>query len=231
MEKLFVKIVNAVMSINAVLTVLLLTLLGLLTITHTLFNEILPDTIQGVERVVATWLLSCGWEVSLLLATVNSHLLPKRITLLMAVCSGFIVLFFLHAFDTNQDLLAQRWFIGVLITLINYLYTHLFYSKLLETRAREDLKAKVSTLETIIDERGIELTNKTQTLLDAELNLERLSKHVIELEGYKEREMQRLTCGYCGKVMTSQPHLVSHKGRCEMNPRVGLKQSIYEEVQ
>lgn len=223
-------IVNAVMSINAVLTVLLLTLLGLLTITHTLFNEILPDTIQGVERVVATWLLSCGWEVSLLLATVNSHLLPKRITLLMAVCSGFIVLFFLHAFDTNQDLLAQRWFIGVLITLINYLYTHLFYSKLLEARAREDLKAKVSNLEAIASEKSIELTNKTQELLDNKSNLEKLSKYVIELEGYKEREIKRNSCPYCGKIMDSKPHLVSHKGRCDKNPRAGLKQTIFEEA-
>jgi len=145
----------------------------------------------------------------------------------MAVCSGFIVLFFLHAFDTDQDLLAQRWFIGVLITLIDYLYTHLFYSKLLETREREDLKAKVSTMGAIINEKNIELTTETQKLLDNELNLERLSKYVIELEGYKEREIQRNSCPYCGKIMDSKPHLVSHKGRCEKNPRAGMGQDLY----
>src|SRR5882724_4766792 len=73
MNKLFEYIGNMITSMSAVILVLVLTILGLLTFTHTLFNEVLPITMTGWERELASWLLALGWEFTLLITTCNTQ--------------------------------------------------------------------------------------------------------------------------------------------------------------
>src|SRR5688500_13716797 len=115
MNKLFEQIGFAITSMAAVIFVLILTLLGLLTFTHTLFFEVLPQTITGWERYLASWMLALGWEFTLLITTCNTQFLHRRIPLVAAIASGVIVLFFIEAFsfDLPTIELCKRWFIGL----------------------------------------------------------------------------------------------------------------------
>ncbi|MBX2897995.1 MAG: hypothetical protein KF763_21310, partial [Cyclobacteriaceae bacterium] len=101
MTKFFEQIGAAITSMAAVIFVLILTLLGLLMFTHTLFYEVLPSTITGWERYTASWMLALGWEFTLLITTCNTQFLNRRIPVIAAIASGIIVLFFIQAFEFN----------------------------------------------------------------------------------------------------------------------------------
>ena len=231
MNKLFERVGSIITSMGAVISVLLLTLLGLITFTHTLFNEVLPSTLTGWERSWACWLLALGWEATLLITTCNTQFLNRRIPAIAAIASGVIVLFFIQAFDPNQSLLefSKKFFIGALISSINYIYTELFYAKWQEMHQKIDQLKKISELENVLSAKENTLTTTLETLTKANLDIERLMDYVVELEGYKQKQIEQLTCPFCKSVQSTVFKLNSHKGTCDQNPKKNQKLTIYEQ--
>ena len=219
-------------SMSAVILVLVMTILGLITFTHTLFNEVLPITMTGWERELASWLLALGWEFTLLITTCNTQHLNRKIPAFVAIASGVIVLFFIHAFDAGQpDIeLYKRWFIGLLISAINYIFTELFYSKWKELQTNKILSARVTELETSLTAKANKLTEATTELDQSKQTIDNLTIQVRELEEYKKREIDKLTCPHCQQVYETIYKLTSHKGICSSNPNKGQKASAFDEV-
>jgi hypothetical protein len=213
----------------AVIFVLILTLLGLLTFTHTLFFEVLPQTITGWERYLASWMLALGWEFTLLITTCNTQFLHRRIPLVAAIASGIIVLFFIEAFsfDLPTIELLKRWFIGLLVATINFIYTELFYAKWKELHRTKDLNTRIAELEQVVDIKTNELITSQDRLTKANADIGRLVDYVAELEAFKKKEIDRLTCSYCGNVFSTIYHLNSHRGNCEKNSMRDQKQSVF----
>jgi hypothetical protein len=232
MNKLFERIGFAITSMAAVIFVLVLTLLGLLTFTHTLFNEVLPQTITGFERSFASWMLALGWEFTLLISTCNTQFLNKRIPMIVALASGIIVLFFIQAFAIDQPMieLSKRWFIGILVATINYIYTELFYAKWKELRQNKTLLLQVNEMESQLAIQTKVLTDSNIQLTNAKADIERLIDYVAELETFKKQELDRLKCPFCHAQLDTVYKLTSHKGICQHNPKKELKQSIYQEA-
>lgn len=232
MNKLFEHIGNMITSMAAVIFVLVMTILGLITFTHTLFNEVLPITMTGWERELASWLLALGWEFTLLITTCNTQHLNRKIPAFVAIASGVIVLFFIHAFDAGQsDIeLYKRWFIGLLISAINYIFTELFYSKWKELQTNKILSARVNELETSLMAKVNELTEATTELNQSKQTIDKLTIQINELEEYKKREIGKLTCPHCQQVYETIYKLTSHKGICSSNPHQGQKVSMFDNV-
>lgn len=232
MNRLFERIGFVMTSMGAVILVLVTTLLGLITFTHTLFNEVLPTTFTGWERTLACWLLALGWEFTLLITTCNTQFLNRRIPVIVAIASGVIVLFFIQAFDSHAPLieLSKRWFIGVLVATINYIYTELFYAKWQEIQQRRDQSKRISELEAILYETTLNLTKAQESLSVTIKDNERLTDYVIELEAYKKAELDKLKCPYCHSQFETVYKLASHKGVCEKRPNKSRKESIFDLV-
>jgi uncharacterized membrane protein len=232
MNKLFEHIGNLITSMSAVILVLVMTILGLITFTHTLFNEVLPVTMTGWERELASWLLALGWEFTLLITTCNTQHLNRKIPAFVAIASGVIVLFFIHAFDAGQpDIeLYKRWFIGLLISAINYIFTELFYSKWKELQTNKSLSARVGDLEISLTAKVNELTEATTELDQSNQTIEKLTKQLTELSEYKRREIEKVTCPHCLQVFETIYKLTSHKGACLSNPNKGRKASAFDDV-
>jgi hypothetical protein len=232
MNQFFERIGNMITSMSAVILVLVMTILGLITFTHTLFNEVLPVTMTGWERELASWMLALGWEFTLLITTCNTQHLNRKIPAFVAIASGVIVLFFIRAFDSGQpDIeLWKRWFIGLLISAINYIFTELFYSKWKELQLNKSLSARVSELETSLTGKSNELTQTTTELDLAKQTIDNLTIQVTELEKYKKREMEKLTCPHCQQVLETIYKLTSHKGTCSSNPHKGQKTSAFDDI-
>jgi hypothetical protein len=233
MNKLFEYIGNMITSMAAVIFVLVMTILGLITFTHTLFNEVLPITMTGWERELASWLLALGWEFTLLITTCNTQHINRKIPALVAIASGIIVLFFIRAFDSNQsnvEMISKKLFIGLLISAINYIFTELFYSKWKELQINKSLLARVSELEINLTAKTNELINAINELGHSEQTINKLMIQVTELEEYKKREMEKLTCPHCQQVYETIYKLTSHKGICSSNPNKGQKHSAFDNV-
>lgn len=232
MNKLFEQIGFAITSMAAVIFVLILTLLGLLTFTHTLFFEVLPQTITGWERYLASWMLALGWEFTLLITTCNTQFLHRRIPLVAAIASGIIVLFFIEAFsfDLPTIELSKRWFIGLLVATINFIYTELFYAKWKELHRTKDLNTRIIELEQVVDVKTIEVGTSQNQLAKANADIERLVNYVAELEAFKEKEMEKVTCRFCKTVFPTIFHLNNHRRNCGSNPKMGETRSVFEAV-
>lgn len=230
MNKLFEQIGFAITSMAAVIFVLILTLLGLFTFTHTLFNEVLPPTITGWERSAASWMLAFGWEFTLLITTCNTQFLNRRIPIIAAIASGIIVMFFIEAFSFDQPIiqLSKRWFMGILVTTINYIYTELFYAKWKEIQLQKDLSARVEELEIVTNRKSEEIKEKDTQLTKARADVDHMLDYVAELEVFKKREIDKLTCPHCKGISETIYKLNSHKGVCNLNPNKGLKNPEHE---
>lgn len=232
MTKFFEQIGAAITSMAAVIFVLILTLLGLLMFTHTLFYEVLPSTITGWERYTASWMLALGWEFTLLITTCNTQFLNRRIPVIAAIASGIIVLFFIQAFEFNQSAieLFKRWFIGTLVATINFIYTELFYAKWSRLQKQRNLEERISELESQVGTKNTELAATNLKLEKANADVERLVDYVAELEVFKKNEMDKVTCSFCKQIFKSVYHLNSHRTNCEMNPKKGERDSVFEAV-
>lgn len=230
--KLFEQIGIAITSMAAVIFVLVLTLLGLLTFTHTLFYDVLPQTITGWERYAASWLLALGWEFTLLITTVNTQLLNRRIPVLAAIASGVIVLFFIEAFEFDQPIieLLKRWFIGLLVATINFIYTELFYVKWSRLQKERNLEERIAELEQTVNSQSNELDATKDHLTKANTDVERLVDYVAELEVFKRKAVAEKSCRFCGTELPSVYHVHSHMRNCDSNPRKGEKLSVFEAV-
>lgn len=232
MNKLFEQIGLAITSMAAVIFVLVLTLLGLIMFTHTLFYDVLPQTITGWERQVASWTLALAWEFTLLCTTVNTQFLNRRIPVVAAIASGITVLFFIEAFAFDQPLteLLQRWFTGFLITFVNLTFTELFFAKWQDVHRTKDLNVKISELEKVISSKSIEVNTIQDRLAKADSETARLSEYVAELEVFKKKEIEKVTCSFCAQVFSSVYVLASHRTNCNLNPKKGQRDSVFEAV-
>lgn len=129
-------------TISAVILVLMLTIVAMIFFSHTVFYETLPDTMVTWERQVAAWAIACSWELTILVVVCNTELLvSKRIPIVLSICSGFVILFFIHAFESDllrQEYLRRR-FIGLLVASINIVFSSLSYRKWCESNYSQTL--------------------------------------------------------------------------------------------
>lgn len=206
-------IARKITGLGAVIFGMFLVLAGMFMISHTFILHTFPD-MPLWKMLVATWVLSFGWEFTTLMTTVNIRHISSWIPRVLAICSGVIILFFTEAFDFNVNplILIQRWFLSILMAVVNYIYTELFYKKWserLETidkpKVLNELDAANKRLHSELAELK-ELNNSCQS----ELN-ELLAFHKIMTE--------ELTCGHCSNVFPSFKTLHAHKGHCDKNPK------------
>jgi len=232
MNKFFEQIGFAITSMAAVIFVLILTLLGLLMFTHTLFYEVLPPSITGWERYAASWMLALGWEFTLLITTCNTQFLNRRIPVIAAIASGIIVLFFIEAFEFNQPPieLLKKWFIGILVATINFIYTELFYAKWSRLQTHRNLEDRISELEVQGMDKDKTILEVNEQLQKARADVEMLTEYSTELETFKKKELGARTCSFCGKILPTLYHLASHRTNCERNPKKGQRDSVFEAV-
>jgi len=146
----------------------------------------------------------------------------------MAICSGFIILLFIHGFDAELSGLEyfKRWFIGILVATINIVFSGLFYSKWCEAKKQKSLEEKLKELGLVYGNQNNELTKIKVALDKSKTDFNQLFICTEELESFKAKEIQKLTCPYCQVVHENIYQLTSHKGRCQMNVKEELQLSI-----
>lgn len=208
--KFFDSIAKAITSLGAVVFVLMMVIIAMVFFSHTLFTQALPETMADWEKIAAAWFLALGYECTVLLTTCNTKHLDRRIPYVMAVCSGIILLFFVQAFDFTQSpiIICQRWFVGILIAAINFIYADLFYAKWMERIELTQRPMKLDELQSRVNELQSAIA-KAQPKLD----------QLKELEGFKRKIDQELTCPHCKNLQPSYGTLHSHKGHCSQNPK------------
>jgi molybdopterin converting factor small subunit len=224
LQTVFDTIGRAITSLAAVIFALLMIITAMIFFSHTLFMDVFPTTMDKWERITATWLMALGWEFTVLLTTVNTRHINKHIPLVMAIASGFIVLFFIQAFDVSQPMLivAQRWFVGVLAATINYIYAELFFAKWQERTAQQAMPMQLMQNKSTIDELAQRLIEREQALEQAQRALNERERRLQELERFKKTVDAELTCQHCNTQQASYGALRAHKGHCKNNP-INLK--------
>jgi hypothetical protein len=185
------------------------------------------------EKIISSYVLAVAWEITVLLTTANVNYLNRRIPIIMAICSGVILLFFIHAFDPDLNGLEyfKRWFIGLLIATINIVFSGLFYSKWCEAKKQRSFADLFYELEISFRAIKNELLKTKSELTKAKADFDQLFTHAEELESFKAKELEKLKCPYCNGQYETIFKLTSHKGVCNLNPRKGMKQSLFDEVQ
>lgn len=202
-------IAKAITSLGSVIFVLLIVVAAMVFFSHTLFTTALPDSMTQWEKTLASWLMAFGWELTVLVTTCNVKHLHPRVPVAMAICSGFILLYFVQAFDLSQSalIISQRWFIGLLIAFINFTYAQLFFEKWLEFTDTLELPNKLIDLQS----RLVELESE---LNDAQSKVNEMPS----LKQFKAQIIKELTCPHCGIEQTNFGRLHAHKGHCTKNP-------------
>ncbi|MFM8912943.1 MAG: hypothetical protein ACKOE6_08520 [Flammeovirgaceae bacterium] len=208
--KFFEQLARAITSLGAVIFVMLMVITAMVFFSHTLFSQALPDGMSQWEKMGAAWALALGWELTVLVTTVNVKHLHPRTPLVMAVASGVISLYFIQAFNVDQPLLiiTQRWFVGVLVATINYLYADLFFAKWNEYVAKLAEPAKLVDLES----RVIHLQSRVN-------EAERERTELLSLRKLKASVETELTCPHCHTMQRTYGSLHAHKGHCSSNPK------------
>lgn len=219
-KQLFDHIGRAITSLAAVIFVMLMTITGMVLFSHTLFTNVFPEGMQTWEKLSATWFMALGWEFTVLITTCNVKHLNRHIPVIMAVCSGIIVLFFIQAFDSAQPVLTivQRWFVGVLAATINYIYAELFYEKWKERNDFIELPAQVNQLQSKVNDLQRTLVQTESQLNDTRSQRDDYKRQLDELQRYKKQHEANLTCPYCKVVQESRGSLIAHKGHCTSKP-------------
>jgi len=216
MNKFFERIGNAITSMAAIIFVLVMTIIAMIFFSHTLFYETFPLEMTTWEKSTATWALACAWELTVLITTVNTQFISKKIPFAMAVCSGVIIMMFIHGFDEGLSPLEyfKRWFIGILVATINIVFAELFYKKWKENVQTKEVTVQLKTLETDYQKRTTELSQAKTELSNSKALIEQLTDKVKELELFREQELQKLTCSNCKQTFESVYKLASHKAQC-----------------
>jgi len=215
MNKLLERTGHVITGMGLVTFALLMILIGMMVISHGLFVRIFTDVLEPAHASAAAWALALGWEFTVLITTCNVRFVNRRLPLVLAICSGVIVLFFIHAFDTTQSTtdLLTRLLVGCLITTINYVYAELFYAKWTEHNQQVGYENQVKSLAQESDKRQTEIQVAKQELQSKKSEIEMLRKQVTELEQFKANEIRKLTCS-CGKQFETVYKLTSHKASC-----------------
>lgn len=144
---------------------------------HGLYFQVFIKCMAPWQAEIASWVLSFGVETTVLIITCNVKFFSSRqLPLFFAICSGFIVLFFINAFDFTQSALdiAIRWFIGLLVSGVNFVYSELFVKKFQETQTTTDLLCQIEILKSKNIECNDNLGNTKSDLTKANQDIERL---------------------------------------------------------
>jgi len=233
MNKFFERIGYAVTSMAAVIFVLVMTVIAGVFFSRTLFYGVLPQEMQEWERSTASYALAIAWELTILVTVTNVSYLSRHIPIIMAICSGVILLFFIHAFDEDLFVMeyVKRSFIGLLVGFMNVIFAGLFYRKWQNLHQQKNLDIKIAELESAIQTETIEHANTRTQLTKAKADFDQLFIYTEELEKFKTTELAKLQCPHCRNQFENIYKLTSHKGVCNQNPKKGMKQSIFDDVQ
>jgi hypothetical protein len=209
MKNHFENIGRAITSLGAVIFVMLMVVCAMVFFSHTLFTEALPASMAPWEKMAAAWFMAFGWELTVLVTTCNVKHLNRNIPLVMAVCSGVILLYFVEAFDLSQTFLivSQRWFVSVLIASVNYIYADLFYKKWQEYNQVNELPVRLNELQSRV--------NELQSALDeSQSGINELRS----LRAFRAKIVKDLTCPHCKVEFETFGTLHAHKRHCTQNP-------------
>lgn len=234
MQSIIYRIGNAITSISAVILVLMLTIVAMIFFSHNVFYETLPDTMIYWERQVAAWAIACSWELTILVVVCNVDLLASKwIPVALSICSGFVILFFIHAFEADLSVknYMQRWFIGCLVASINIVFSSLFYRKWCESNTTKTLEQSITDLNVTITEKDTELRYFKAKLNELDAKLLEATDYIIELEEFKEAELKRRTCTNCGETFSSIPKLTSHRAKCGHESNHEAKMAVNHDQQ
>jgi hypothetical protein len=225
MNQFFERIGHAITSMAAVIFVLMMTIIAMIFFSHTLFYEIFPPEMAEWEKSIATWTLAFAWELTVLITTCNTQFISKRVPIAMAICSGFIILLFIHGFEADLPMFEyfKRWFVGILVATINIVFSGLFYSKWCESKKKKSLDEKLTDLEWRVNHQHVQLTDTRNELEQSKRDFDQLFTYTEELETFKSTELKKLTCPHCHQQFENVYKLGSHKGVCQSNPRVSLR--------
>jgi hypothetical protein len=219
--KTFDRIGSGITSLGAVIFVLLMVITSMIFFSHTLFLQVFPENMSLWEKRMATWVMALGWELTVLITTCNTRYIDKRIPWLMAIASGIIVLFFIQAFDLSLTGLqiAQRWFVGVLVATINWIYADLFYAKWTERTSTLAMPKQVDDLSAQVKQLTADLHQRDADLHECRAKLQHSERELMELRAFKKQTLAALVCPYCNVQQSSTDALRSHKGHCSENPK------------
>jgi uncharacterized membrane protein len=213
-------------SLEAIIILMLLILIAGAFISHVLFYRAFPNDMLEHQKIIASWLFAAVWEFTVLLTAANKDLLPKNATLIFAVCSGIILLFFVNAFDPHLHQSASSWsqscFAAILFGVLNYMYSELFVKKWQQIKSK-DLDSKVIELESVVNEFSIKLNQAEAALNETEAKL-------IHFEQLEQERIKELTCPHCHNFQETYGRLVAHKGHCPENPK-NKKECVPSEIQ
>jgi hypothetical protein len=224
----FDKVAQGITSMAAVIVLMFGIITAMTFFSHTLFIDVFPSSMSDWEKFLATWFMAFGWEYTVLITTVNTRHVHKRLPLVMAIFSGVIVLFFIRAFDSSLTLLelVQRWFVGLLVAMINYIYAELFYKKWMERQSAlaipsllDELQAKLNELQSAFDESQRKLKDSESSVIESRSRLNEITRELHELRAFKEKIDAELKCPYCKVMQSSHDSLRAHKGHCPKNSK------------
>ncbi len=233
MNKFVSQTADVITSLGTVIFVLLMTVCAMIFVGHGLYYQVFIKCMSPWQAEIASWVLSFGVETTVLVITCNVKFFSSRqMPAFFAICSGFIVLFFIKAFDFNQSALdiAIRWFMGLLVSGVNFVYSELFVKKFQETQSTTNILDQIEVLESQNIACNEDLGKVKSDLTKANQDIERLVDYVTELETFKKIEMNKVTCRFCKQVFKTVYHVNSHMRNCDSNPRKGEKISVFEEV-
>lgn len=222
MNKIVTQIANLITSLGMVVFVLLMTVVAMIFVGHGLYYEVFIKCMLPWQAEVASWVLSFGVETTVLVITCNvKYFSSNKLPLFFAVCSGFIVLFFINAFDVDQSKMdmAIRLFIGLLVVGVNYVYSELFVKKLNDEKQTIDLTQKMEILQHQNEEQNELLVATQSDLMKSKQEVERLMDYTKELEVFKKKEIEKLTCRFCKATFQTIFHLNSHIRNCNHNQK------------
>lgn len=233
MNKFVTQTADIITSLGTVIFVLLMTVIAMIFVGHGLYYQVFIKCMPSWQAEIASWVLSFGVESTVLVITCNvKYFSTRQLPVFFAICSGFIVLFFINAFDFSQPALdlAVRWFMGLLVSGLNYVYSELFVKKFNDTLFAKDLQNQIEIVTQQSSEYNKQLIAANAELTKTKLELERLVYYVAELEVFKKKEMDKVTCKFCKTVFPTIFHLNSHRRNCDSNPKKGEKISVFEAV-
>lgn len=216
MNKLLQRFGHIITGMSAVTFVLLMTIIGMIFLSHGFYLQVFSNVMQPWHATAASWALALGWELTVLVTTCNVKFVNRRLPLVLAICSGLIVLFFIQAFDSSQPFLelVMRWFIGCIVATINYVYSELFYAKWKEGIHGSEVSAQLEGLQLQYQNQSSELVEAKSKLSSSLVLVEEMKDQIKELEVFREQEYQKRTCNICGTRFESVFKLSSHKARC-----------------
>jgi len=231
MNKFVTQVADVITSLGMIIFVLLMVVVAMIFVGHGLYQQVFLQRMEPWQANVAAWVLSFGVETTVLVITCNvKYFSSKKLPIFFAICSGFIVLFFINAFDFSQPGLdlAIRWFMGTLVSGVNYVYSELFVKKFTDMQVKDNLLDQIEILKQKNEGCNQELVTTKDDLAKAKKDVEKLVDYVSELEVFKKKEMDKVTCKFCKLTFPTVFHVNSHVRNCEANPKKGQKLPVLE---